>query len=335
MTRNFRNSPRWPLLAVLIVLTGLLASCKPPTAKLKVSRTEVKQGDPVTVSWETKDAKAVALNGEKVEKIGAKTVTPKETTTYEVVASKGKKEARDKATVTVNVIKALAPTVSLRSDPGTVERGQNSKLIWSAANAKIVTISGLGEVPASGEREISPRVSTTYTATALGEGGNATASTRVTVNDPPAPPPAERPRVVVEPPPPTPAAPPVAEVFKTMLKPVFFGLDKSDLSANEQEKLRRAAEWLLKPENRSITFRIEGMCDPRGTSEYNLGLGDRRARAAKNFLISLGVEESRIETVSYGLEKAQGTDEGAPEIAPSWANDRRAEFIYLRGGERP
>lgn len=331
MTRNFRNLP---LLAVLVVLTGLLASCKPPTAKLKVSRTEVKQGDPVTVSWETKDAKAVALNGEKVEKIGAKTVTPKETTTYEVVASKGKKEARDKATVTVNVIKAPAPTVSLRSDPGTVERGQNSKLIWSAANAKIVTISGLGEVPATGEREISPRVSTTYTATALGEGGNATASTRVTVNDPPPPPPSERPRVVAEPPP-TPTAPPVAEVFKTMLKPVFFGLDKSDLTAGEQEKLRKAAEWLLKPENRSITFRIEGMCDPRGTSEYNLGLGDRRARAAKNFLISLGVEESRIETVSYGLEKAQGTDEGAPEITPSWANDRRAEFIYLRGGERP
>jgi peptidoglycan-associated lipoprotein len=330
MTRNFR---KLPLLALMVLLAALLASCKPPTAKLKVSRTEIKQGDPITVSWETKDAKAVALNGEKVEKIGAKTVTPKETTTFEVVASKGKKEARDKATVTVNVIKAAAPTITLRADPGSVERGQNSRLVWSAANSKIVTITGLGEVPASGDREISPRVSTTYTATALGEGGNATASTRVTVNDPPAPPPAERPRTVEAPP--TPAAPAVAEVFRNTVKSVFFGLDKADLTENEQDKLRRAAEWLLKPENRSIVFRIEGMCDPRGTSEYNLGLGDRRAQAAKNFLVSLGVEESRIETVSYGLEKAQGTSEGSSDFAPSWANDRRAEFIYLRGGERP
>lgn len=330
MTHNFR---KLPLLALVVLAAGLLASCKPPTAKLKVSRTEIKQGDPITVSWETKDAKNVALNGEKVEKIGAKTVTPKETTTFEVVAAKGKKEARDKATVTVNVVKAVAPTVTLRAEPSTVERGQNSKLAWSATNAKIVTITGLGEVPASGEREISPRVSTTYTASALGEGGNATASTRVTVNDPPAPPPAERPRTVE--PPPAPAAPPVAEVFKNMVKSVFFGLDKDELTAGEQEKLRRAAEWLLKPENRSIVFRIEGMCDPRGTSEYNLGLGDRRARAAKTFLVSLGVEESRIETVSYGLEKAQGTSEGSPDVTPSWANDRRADFIYLRGGERP
>ncbi len=334
MTRNYRNLP---LLALVMLLAALLSSCKPPTAKLKISRAEIKQGDPITVSWETKDAKTVALNGEKVEKIGAKTVTPKETTTFEVVAAKGKKEARDKATVTVTVIKAPAPGITLRADPGSIERGQNSRLVWSADNAKIVTISGLGEVPARGEREISPRVSTTYTATALGEGGNATASARVTVNDPPPPPPAERPRVVAEPAPTPapPAPPPAAEVFKTVLKPVFFALDKADLSAGEQEKLRRAAEWLLKAEYRSITFRIEGMCDPRGTSEYNLGLGDRRARAAKNFLVSLGVEESRIETVSYGLEKAQGTDEGSPEAAPSWANDRRAEFIYLRGGEKP
>jgi peptidoglycan-associated lipoprotein len=330
MIRNFH---KLPLLALVILLAALLASCKPPTAKLKVSRSEIKQGEPVTVSWDTKDAKTVELNGEKVEKIGAKTVTPRDTTTYEVIAKRGKKEARDKATVTVNVTRAVAPTISLRADPSAIERGQNTKLVWSATNAKIVTIDGLGEVQASGEREVSPRVSTTYTATALGDGGNATASTRVTVNEPPAPPPAERPRTVAETPAPT--APPVAEVFKRVLVPIFFELDKSDLRPAEQEKLRRAAEWLLRPENRSIVFRIEGMCDPRGTAEYNLGLGDRRARTVKNYLITQGLEESRIETVSYGLEKAQGTSEGSPEIVPSWAHDRRAEFVYLRGGEKP
>jgi len=331
MIRNFR---KLPLLALVMLLAALLASCKPPTAKLKVSRSDIKPGDPVTVSWDTKDAKTVELNGEKVEKIGAKTVTPKDTTTYEVIAKRGKKEARDKATVTVNVSRAAAPTVTLQATPSAIERGQNSTLAWSAENAKIVTIGGLGELPARGEREISPRVSTTYTATALGDGGNATASTRVTVNDPPAPPPAERPRVVTEPAP-TPTAPPVAEVFGRVLTPVYFELDKADLMSSEQEKLRRAAEWLLRPEYRSIVFRIEGMCDPRGTAEYNLGLGDRRARAVKNYLITQGVEESRIETVSYGLEKAQGTSEGSPETVPSWAHDRRAEFVYLRGGEKP
>ena len=86
--------------------------------------------------------------------------------------------------------------------------------------------------------------------------------------------------------------------------------------------------------HRTITFRIEGNCDPRGTAEYNLGLGDRRARAAKSFLTDLGVDASRIETVSYGLEKAMGREEGSPGIVPSWAHDRRDDFIYLRGGER-
>ncbi len=328
-----RNSHKLPLLALVILLAALLASCKPPTAKLKVSRNDIKPGDPVTVSWDTKDAKTVELNGEKVEKIGAKTVTPSSSTTYEVVAKRGKKEARDKASVTVNVTRAVAPTVNLQATPSAIERGQNTKLVWSAENAKIVTIGGLGELPASGEREISPRVSTTYTATALGDGGNATASTRVTVNEPPAPPPAERPRTVAEAP--APAPPAASEVFKRMLVPVYFELDQSDLQASEQEKLRRAAEWLLKPENRSIVFRIEGMCDPRGTAEYNLGLGERRARSVKNYLVTQGLEESRIETVSYGLEKAQGTSEGSPEVLPSWAHDRRAEFVYLRGGEKP
>ncbi len=334
MFRTRSNSPKlWPLFLLILAVTGLLTSCKPPTAKLKVSKTEIKQGDPITVSWETKDAKTVELNGEKVEKIGAKSIVPKETTTFEVVAKKGKKEARDKAKVEVTVIKVPAATITLSAEPNTIELGKTTKLMWSAANARNVTIPGLGELPASGEREVSPRVSTTYTATALGEGGNASASTRVTVSDPPPPPPAERPRTVAEnlPPP----APPIAEVFKTVLLPVFFALDKSDISTAEQDKLRRAAEWLLKPDHRSIVFRLEGMCDPRGTAEYNLGLGDRRSRAVKNFLLSLGVEEARIETVSYGSEKAQGTGEGSTEMTPSWANDRRAEFVYLRGGEKP
>ena len=113
---------------------------------------------------------------------------------------------------------------------------------------------------------------------------------------------------------------------------MYFELDKADLLPQSRDKLRRAAEWLTQNPNRTIAFRIEGNCDPRGTEEYNIGLGERRAQAAKEFLNSLGVDASRIQTVSFGEERASGTSEGSPEIRPSWAHDRRDDFVYLSGG---
>src|SRR5262249_20118166 len=160
---------------------ALISACAPPTAKLTVSRKDIKPGEAVTVKWETKNSKLVELNGEKVERVGGKSVTPKETTKYEIVAKRGKKEARDSSTVIVTVVRAAAPTVTIRADQPSLERGQNTKVHWESTNAKTVTITGLGEVAGSGEQEVSPRVSTTYTATAVGEGGNATASVRITV----------------------------------------------------------------------------------------------------------------------------------------------------------
>jgi len=313
--------------SAIFLLALLISACAPPVAKIKVSRTEVKPGDPVTVSWETKNAKKIEVNGEAAEKIGAKTVTPKQTTTYEVVARRGSKEARDKAAVTVTVVKPPMPTISLRAEPSAIDLGRNTTLRWEAANASTVTISGLGEVAASGQREVSPRVSTTYTATAIGEGGNATASTRVTVTEPPPPPAPEKPKANPE--------PPIADQFRAQVRPVFFDYNKSDILPEGKEALTRIATWLNLERNRTIVFRVEGYCDPRGTAEYNLGLGDRRSRSVKDFLISLGVDDSRIEVVSYGNEKAAGTEEGAASAPPSWAHDRRAELVYVRGGERP
>ncbi|MEO6724493.1 MAG: OmpA family protein [Blastocatellia bacterium] len=330
MTRKFRQLS---LLSIVVALAVFFSACAPPVAKLTVSRNDIKVGEPVTVKWETKNAKEVTLNGEKVTAIGGKSVIPKDTTKFEVVAKRGKKDARDSATVTVNSTKLAAPTIILKADLSAIERGQNTKLTWETANAKIVTITGLGEVQGSGSQEVSPRVSTTYTATALGDGGNATASARVSVTDPAPPPMAERPRTVGETS--KPKEPAIAEQFRNVMKPIFFDLDRYDIKASEQDKLRRLADWLNREGNRTIIFRVEGNCDPRGTSEYNLGLGDRRARAVKDFLLSLGIDLSRIEPVSYGSEKAAGKDEGSSEVAPSWANDRRADFIYARGGERP
>ncbi|HEY8460682.1 MAG TPA: OmpA family protein [Blastocatellia bacterium] len=326
MTRKFKHSISG---LVMVLMAALFGACATPTAKLTVSRTDITAGEAVTVKWETKDAKEITLNGEKVEKIGGKSVTPPAgVNKFELVAKRGKKTARDSATVKVTVVKPPEPKISLTADKSALDLGQSTTLRWSSENAKIVTITGLGEVPSSGEREISPRASTTYTATALGDGGSASASARITVTEPPPPPPP----VVAET---KPAEPPVAERFRSVAQSIFFDYDKSDLLQSEQDKLRALAEFLNQERNRSIVFRIEGNCDPRGTAEYNLGLGDRRARSIRDFLTSLGVDPSRIETVSYGSEKAQGTEEGSPSVQPSWAYDRRGDFVYLRGGDMP
>jgi peptidoglycan-associated lipoprotein len=321
-----RRTNNLSLLIFVIAAAALNWGCSAPTVKLKVSRNEIKNGDPVTVSWETKKAKRVELNGQEVESIGAQSLTPEQTTTFEIVAKRGKKEARDSATVKVSIA-AAATAVTLRAEPDAIEPGQNATLRWSAENASTVTITGLGEVASSGEREVSPGESTTYTAEARGDGGTATASARVTVTEPASAPSSQ--------PADSPTGPSIEAEFAAAVAQVFFDYDKSTLKPSEQEKLRRAADWLLQEPNRLITFRVEGNCDTRGTAEYNLGLGDQRARAVKEFLVGLGVEDHRIETVSYGLEKARGVSEGSPETIPSWAYDRRADSVYLGGAQRP
>ncbi len=101
---------------------------------------------------------------------------------------------------------------------------------------------------------------------------------------------------------------------------VFFDFDQSDLTSEGRDKLANNAR-LLKAAS-GVKIVIEGLCDERGTNEYNLGLGERRAYAVKNYLVSLGVSASRIKTISYGEEKpfAAGHNEAA------WKQNRRAHF---------
>jgi peptidoglycan-associated lipoprotein len=105
------------------------------------------------------------------------------------------------------------------------------------------------------------------------------------------------------------------------LKPVFFDFDKYDIRADQRDTLAGNAAFLQKWP--TVQFTIEGHCDERGTREYNLALGDRRASAAKEYLVSLGVSAARIKTVSYGKERpfALGHDED------SWAKNRRGHFV--------
>ncbi|MCB2013640.1 MAG: peptidoglycan-associated lipoprotein Pal [Sphingobium sp.] len=105
---------------------------------------------------------------------------------------------------------------------------------------------------------------------------------------------------------------------------VFFDTDKYDIDMEDQSVLRSQAQWL--GANPGVSVTIEGHCDERGTRDYNLALGERRANAAKNYLASLGVDPSRITTISYGKERpaAMGSDEQA------WAQNRRAVTVTVQ-----
>ncbi len=105
---------------------------------------------------------------------------------------------------------------------------------------------------------------------------------------------------------------------------VFFDFDSTVLGSAAQEQLNQNAAWLEK--NALSKARIEGHCDSRGTSEYNLALGERRASTAKEYLVRLGVASSRLETISFGEERP--FDSGQGENA--WAKNRRAHFVMQK-----
>jgi peptidoglycan-associated lipoprotein len=150
---------------------------------------------------------------------------------------------------------------------------------------------------------------------------------------PPAPAPTPTPTVVTLEPTPAPTPKPAPrsqdDDIKAMsldrvssyLKPAFFDYDKADLRADARDVLAADATWLKA--HPTVVFTLEGHCDERGTAQYNLALGDKRANAAKEYLVSLGIEASRAKTVSYGNERpfATGHDED------SWAKNRRAHFV--------
>ena len=155
------------------------------------------------------------------------------------------------------------------------------------------------------------------------------------------PAPAPAPQVAVEPTPapvpvPTeapvvvPVTQPVAESLpadlaelnrKGYLKDIFFDLDLSEVRGDQRDAMAANAEWLKKWP--AVKIQIEGHCDERGSNKYNMALGDKRANAAKDYLVSLGIDASRVSTISYGEERpfVEGHDEAA------WAQNRRGHFL--------
>jgi len=118
-----------------------------------------------------------------------------------------------------------------------------------------------------------------------------------------------------------PAAGSIEEFQQTVGDRVFFDFDKYDLKPEARAQLEQQAAWLKSYPQYRIT--IEGHCDERGTREYNLALGERRANAVKNYLVALGIDPNRITTISYGKERPEvlGSNEAA------WAQNRRAVTV--------
>lgn len=202
-----------------------------------------------------------------------------------------------------------APTASLSANPNTINQGQSTTLTWQTTNATDVSIDGIGAVNTSGSRQVTPTESTTYHLVAKGAGGTQDASARVTVNVPPPPPP------------PAPSAT-EEELFAQNVKDIYFDYDKYDIRADQQAALQGDAQFLQ--QHPDIHILIQGHCDERGSTEYNLALGTNRADAVKNALIQAGVGGDRIKTFSYGKEKPFCTESNES----CWQQNRRGHFVY-------
>jgi peptidoglycan-associated lipoprotein len=205
-----------------------------------------------------------------------------------------------------------SPTASISVSPDTIQKGQSSTLTWQTSNATDVSIDGIGAVQANGSQQVSPADSTTYHLTAKGAGGTQDASARLTVTPPP---------VVEAPPPPGPSD---EDLFGQSIKDVYFDYDKSDVRGDQQSAIQADAAFLNQHPN--INFTIEGHCDDRGSTEYNLALGDQRASAVKNALTAAGINASRIKTISYGKEKPFCMEDNEA----CWQQNRRGHFVYQK-----
>jgi peptidoglycan-associated lipoprotein len=216
---------------------------------------------------------------------------------------------------TVEVAPPPKPTVQFTAEPATIERGQSATLNWSVSDATDIGIApGVGTVSARGSRQVFPSDTTTYTLTAKGLGGSESATATVTVTVPPPPPP----------PAPPPPRKTLSELLATEVQDVYFDYDKSDIREDARATLTQDAEGLKRifAETPEAVVVVEGHCDERGSAEYNLGLGDRRASSAKEFLMQLGVPADKLKTISYGKERPACTESNEE----CWQKNRRVHF---------
>jgi peptidoglycan-associated lipoprotein len=201
-------------------------------------------------------------------------------------------------------------------EPSSVERNQSAVMRWNVTGSTGVSIdNGIGTVPPTGNRTLNPTATTTYRLTATGPGGDANATATITVTAPPPPPP---------PAPRQPNAPSLESRVQSDLRDALFDYDSNNVRDDARSALAADAEALKRifADFPNAAILVEGHCDERGSAEYNLGLGDRRSTAARDYLVQLGVPVAKLKTISYGKERPTCTEatEGC------WQSNRRAHF---------
>jgi len=212
--------------------------------------------------------------------------------------------------------KPAAPVIAnFAAEPSAIERGQASTLRWSVTGetTEVRIEPAIGVVNANGSRQVFPGNTTTYTLTATGPGGSntQTASVNVTAVTPPAPPPAPPKRSL-------------SDILSSEVQDAYFDYDQSTIREDARSVLTRDADGLkgIFNDYPTATIVVEGHADERGSAEYNLGLSDRRATAAKEFLVQLGVAADKLKPVSYGKERPQCTESDES----CWQKNRRVHF---------
>jgi len=202
------------------------------------------------------------------------------------------------------------PTATLTAAPLVVNAGEQIALTWHTTDATDVSIDGIGAVPTSGTKSVIPTQSTTYHLTARGDGGSTDASVRVTVNG---------------------SSGDIAPVnsgdnsmddvtFHQNVQDIFFDYDSYEVNPDSKSVIAKDAAYLAA--HPQIKVVVGGYCDERGSTEYNLALGENRANSAKLALQAAGVAPDRLRTVSYGKEKQFCSDHNET----CWQQNRRAQL---------
>lgn len=211
-------------------------------------------------------------------------------------------------------VAAVAPTAHISATPTSIHAGDSIELTWTTTDANNVSIQGIGTVAPTGKKTISIEASMTFRLIAKGDGGTSQDSVTITVNAAKEPEPEplveQKPVVTVS----------DDELFKANVEDVFFAFDDYSLTDEAKATLAKNADFLARHPDFPIF--IGGYCDERGSVEYNLALGEYRAEAARNALVTGGVWIKRINIMSFGKERPfcnQSNEE-------CWAKNRRGHI---------